>query len=66
MTVSRRTLFAWLAIAAALAVVGAGQSWSLALSIANLCLISAVMALSVNIQWGYAGLFNVGIMAQRP
>lgn len=62
MTVSRRTLFAWLAIAAALAVVGAGQSWSLALSIANLCLISAVMALSVNIQWGYAGLFNVGIM----
>ena len=28
----------------------------------NLCLISAVMALGVNIQWGYAGLFNVGIM----
>ena len=29
----------------------------------NLCLISAVMALGVNIQWGYAGLFNVGTMA---
>lgn len=28
----------------------------------NFCLISAVMALGVNIQWGYAGLFNVGIM----
>jgi len=27
-----------------------------------LSLISAIMALGVNIQWGYAGLFNVGIM----
>jgi ABC-type branched-subunit amino acid transport system permease subunit len=25
-------------------------------------LISAIMALGVNIQWGYAGLFNVGVM----
>ena len=25
-------------------------------------LISAIMAMGVNIQWGYAGLFNVGIM----
>lgn len=38
------------------------QSWSVTLSILNLCLISAVMALGVNIQWGYAGLFNAGIM----
>ncbi len=43
--------------------VGFLQSWSVALAIFNLCLISAVMALGVNIQWGYAGLFNVGIMA---
>ncbi len=43
-------------------IVGFGQSWSVALSIFNLCLISAVMALGVNIQWGYAGLFNVGTM----
>jgi branched-chain amino acid transport system permease protein len=42
--------------------VGFGQSWNVALGIFNLCLISAVMALGVNIQWGYAGLFNVGIM----
>ncbi|MBX2878332.1 MAG: branched-chain amino acid ABC transporter permease [Granulosicoccus sp.] len=42
--------------------VGQMQSWNLALSIVNLCLISAVMALGVNIQWGYAGLFNVGVM----
>jgi branched-chain amino acid transport system permease protein len=38
------------------------QSWNLALSILNLSLISAIMALGVNIQWGYAGLFNTGIM----
>ncbi|MGB3146983.1 MAG: branched-chain amino acid ABC transporter permease [Paracoccaceae bacterium] len=37
-------------------------SWNSALVIANLCLISAVMALGVNIQWGYAGLFNTGIV----
>lgn len=42
--------------------VGQFQSWNLALSILNLCIISAIMALGVNIQWGYAGLFNVGIM----
>ncbi len=50
------------AMFAALAVVGVIQSWSLALAILNLCLISAVMALGVNIQWGYAGLFNIGVM----
>lgn len=45
-----------------LLLVGSLQSWSLALAILNLCLISAIMALGVNIQWGYAGLFNVGVM----
>ncbi len=50
------------AMALALATVGFVQSWSLALAIVNLCLISAVMSLGVNIQWGYAGLFNVGVM----
>ena len=42
--------------------VGLNQSWTLVLGIINLSLISAIMALGVNIQWGYAGLFNVGIM----
>ena len=42
--------------------VGLNQSWALALGIINMSLISAIMALGVNIQWGYAGLFNVGIM----
>lgn len=45
-----------------LVVVGIFQSWNVSLSILNLCLISAIMALGVNIQWGYAGLFNVGVM----
>jgi branched-chain amino acid transport system permease protein len=38
------------------------SSWNVALGIFNMGLISAIMALGVNIQWGYAGLFNVGIM----
>ncbi len=38
------------------------NSWNVALNILNMGLISAIMALGVNMQWGYAGLFNVGIM----
>ncbi|RME17103.1 MAG: branched-chain amino acid ABC transporter permease [Alphaproteobacteria bacterium] len=41
---------------------GLFQSWNVALAILNMGLISAIMALGVNIQWGYAGLFNVGVM----
>lgn len=37
-------------------------SWNTSLAILNMALISAIMALGVNLQWGYAGLFNVGIM----
>ena len=50
------------AMAALVCLVGLVQSWSLALAILNLCLISAIMTLGVNIQWGYAGLFNAGVM----
>ena len=42
--------------------VGIFQSWGVALSILNLCLISAVMSMGVNIQWGFAGLINFGVM----
>ena len=42
--------------------VGVFQSWSIALSIFNYCMISAVMTMGANIQWGYAGLINFGIM----
>lgn len=45
-----------------LLIVGFAQSWSVAFQLLNLCLISSIMALGVNIQWGYAGLFSVGTM----
>jgi branched-chain amino acid transport system permease protein len=38
------------------------QSWNTTLTIFNMGLVSAIMALGVNMQWGYAGLFNVGVM----
>ena len=43
-------------------IVGQLQSWNLSLAILNLCLISAIMTLGANIQWGYAGIVNFGIM----
>ena len=46
----------------ALVLVGVLQSWSLALTIMIYCVIGAIMALGLNVQWGYAGLFNVGLM----
>ena len=49
-------------VALALVLTGINQSWTLALTILNMSLISAILALGVNIQWGYAGLFNVGVM----
>ncbi len=50
------------AMALALILAGQFQSWAFSLTILNLSIISAIMALGVNIQWGYAGIFNVGIM----
>ena len=45
-----------------IAFVGFFQSWTVAFMIINMCIISSIMSLGVNIQWGYAGLFNLGIM----
>ncbi|MEL0062654.1 MAG: branched-chain amino acid ABC transporter permease, partial [Candidatus Puniceispirillum sp.] len=45
-----------------LAIVGYAQSWNLAFSLLNMCLVSAIMSIGVNMQWGYAGLFNAGVM----
>ncbi len=42
--------------------VGIFNSWNVALSIVCLSIISAVMTLGLNMQWGYAGLLNVGVM----
>ncbi len=41
---------------------GFTQSWNAAILILNMGLISAIMSIGVNLQWGFAGLFNVGIM----
>ena len=57
-----KTIISFSIMGAILLFVGFNQSWTLTLGIINLSLISAIMALGVNIQWGYAGLFNVGIM----
>ncbi|PPR40709.1 MAG: hypothetical protein CFH22_01369 [Alphaproteobacteria bacterium MarineAlpha5_Bin12] len=57
-----KTQISFLVMFFLLIAVGLFQSWSLSLAIFNLCLISAIMALGVNIQWGYAGLINIGVM----
>mgnify|MGYP000273854842 CR=1 FL=1 len=63
MTLSKQQApLAFAFMAMALIMVGIFQSWSLSLTILNYCLIASIMALGLNIQWGYAGLFNVGLM----
>ena len=57
-----RNMLYFVAIAALIIITGMVQSWNSALLILNMGLISAVMALGVNLQWGFAGLFNVGVM----
>ncbi|MCF3932073.1 branched-chain amino acid ABC transporter permease [Acuticoccus sp. M5D2P5] len=62
MTGFKRNVLPFLVFFVLIVLTGTLQSWSLAFSILNLCLVSAVMALGVNIQWGYAGLVNFGVM----
>ena len=62
MSARARNILLFGLMALLLIAVGVLQSPNLALAILNLCLISAVMTLGVNIQWGYAGLFNAGVM----
>jgi branched-chain amino acid transport system permease protein len=45
-----------------IAFVGLFQSWNLAFTILNLCIISSIMSLGINIQWGNAGIVNFGVM----
>ncbi|MDA9871987.1 branched-chain amino acid ABC transporter permease [Candidatus Thioglobus sp.] len=59
---SYRAIISFALMGLVLLFVGFNQSWALVIGIINMSLISAIMALGVNIQWGYAGLFNVGIM----
>ncbi|WP_370049057.1 MULTISPECIES: branched-chain amino acid ABC transporter permease [Salipiger] len=57
-----RTLALFALVAALILGTGFLQSWNSALIILNMGLVSAIMALGVNLQWGLAGLFNVGVM----
>ncbi|MBC7479080.1 MAG: branched-chain amino acid ABC transporter permease [Pseudorhodobacter sp.] len=41
---------------------GVFLSWNVSLFTLNIGILSAIMALGVNMQWGYAGLFSTGIM----
>jgi branched-chain amino acid transport system permease protein len=59
---NKRALSMFATVLGLLVFVGFVQSWSVAFQLLNLCLISSIMALGVNIQWGYAGLFSVGTM----
>jgi branched-chain amino acid transport system permease protein len=62
MSQSLRTVGLFALVAALIAGTGFLQSWNSALVILNMGLVSAIMALGVNLQWGIAGLFNVGVM----
>ncbi|WP_153010526.1 branched-chain amino acid ABC transporter permease [Falsirhodobacter sp. alg1] len=57
-----RNVLLFALVAALFILTGALQSWNSALGILNMAVISAIMAIGLNMQWGYAGLFNVGVM----
>lgn len=61
MSINLRNLGLFSAFFVLLGVIWITQSPTVALTVLNMALISAIMALGVNLQWGYAGLFNVGI-----
>ncbi|MDJ1015657.1 MAG: branched-chain amino acid ABC transporter permease [Paracoccaceae bacterium] len=62
MTLQPRDIALFFIVFGLIVATGFLQSWNVALGIFNMGLISAIMALGVNMQWGYAGLFNVGVM----
>jgi branched-chain amino acid transport system permease protein len=57
-----RNLLLFAAVAALFVATGSLQSWNLSLSILTYSLLYAIMAMGVNMQWGFAGLFNTGIV----
>ncbi|MEM9970132.1 MAG: branched-chain amino acid ABC transporter permease [Pseudomonadota bacterium] len=62
MTLTPRDMMLFAVVIGLILLTGFMQSWNVALAIVNMGLVSAVMALGVNMQWGYAGLFNIGVM----
>ena len=62
MTNASRIKILYILMTITLLFVGFFQSWNVALTIFNLCLISSIMTLGINIQWGNAGIVNFGVM----
>ena len=62
MTINTRNVAMFFVMAMLFVAVGVIQSWQSSLQVLQFCLISAIMALGLNMQWGYAGLLNVGVM----
>ena len=58
----KKYINAYLVCAFLFLLVGLFQSWNVAFSILNLCLISAIMSMGINIQWGNSGIVNFGVM----
>ncbi|PJE35214.1 branched-chain amino acid ABC transporter permease [Pseudooceanicola lipolyticus] len=62
MTDTLRTTGLFVLVGVLILITGFTQGWNTALLILNMGLVSAIMSIGVNLQWGFAGLFNVGIM----
>ncbi|MBJ6371727.1 ABC transporter permease subunit [Sedimentitalea arenosa] len=62
MTETVKNTFLFAIVGGLIVLTGFLQSWNSALLILNMGLVSAIMAIGVNLQWGFAGLFNIGVM----
>jgi len=62
MTDTNRNILYFALIAVLIVGTGMVQGWNLALTLLNMGVISAILAIGVNLQWGFAGLFNIGVM----
>ncbi|MFA9230592.1 MAG: branched-chain amino acid ABC transporter permease [Microgenomates group bacterium] len=59
---AQRNFLLFAAVGLLFVLTGILMSWNVSLQILNIGVLSAIMALGVNMQWGYAGLFSTGIM----
>ncbi len=62
MTINWRNIGLFVFVGFLILATGYLQSWNTAMVILNMGLVSAIMSLGVNLQWGFAGLFNIGVM----
>ncbi|MBM1218839.1 branched-chain amino acid ABC transporter permease [Ponticoccus sp. SC2-23] len=62
MTDTNRNILYFALMAVLIVGTGMTQGWNVALTLLNMGVISAILAIGVNLQWGFAGLFNIGVM----